>query len=224
MRPTRPPPEVSSFFGGPAAFRYHAPYVKRSSQMSSKASQTASLWGNLAGRYDQLQAEPNGQPKKRKLLALDGGGIRGILTLEILHSMEKLLAEATGEGDAFRLGDYFDYIAGTSTGAIIAAGLARGMKVGELLDFYQKAGPLMFDKAAIWKRLQSFYNPSRWPSSCRKPSARTPPSSRSICIACCWWSPATPPPTRPGRSAATRAPNTTTPRAATATSSCRSGS
>lgn len=109
----------------------------------------SSLWGPLAKRY--------GQERPRKLLALDGGGIRGILTLEILHSMEKLLAKATGQGDHFRLGEYFDYIAGTSTGAIIAAGLARGMSVGELLDFYQKAGPLMFDKAALWKRVQSFY-------------------------------------------------------------------
>ncbi len=31
------------------------------------------------------------------------------------------------------------------------------MSTGELLDFYQKAGPLMFDKTVIWKRLQSFY-------------------------------------------------------------------
>jgi predicted acylesterase/phospholipase RssA len=109
----------------------------------------SSLWGPLAKRY--------GHEQPRKLLALDGGGIRGILTLEILHSMEKLLAEATGQGEDFRLGEYFDYIAGTSTGAIIAAGLARGMSVQELLDFYQKAGPLMFDKAVLWKRVQSFY-------------------------------------------------------------------
>ncbi len=121
--------------------------------MTSKTSNAPSLWGPLDGRYGQ----PAVPPTPRKLLALDGGGIRGILTLEILHSMEKLLAKATGKGDAFRLGDYFDYIAGTSTGAIIAAGLARGMSTGELLDFYQKAGPLMFDKAVLWKRLQSFY-------------------------------------------------------------------
>ena len=34
------------------------------------------------------------------------------------------------------LGDYFDYIAGTSTGAVVAAGLARGLRVGQLLDLY----------------------------------------------------------------------------------------
>ena len=37
----------------------------------------------------------------------------------------------------FRLADYFDYIAGTSTGGIIAAGLSIGMSVSEILDFYR---------------------------------------------------------------------------------------
>lgn len=118
--------------------------------MSSPDSPRAtSPWGSLADRY--------ATEKKRKLLALDGGGIRGILTLEILARMEKLLAEATGRGADFRLGDYFDYIGGTSTGAIIAAGLVRGMTVGELLAFYQDAGPLMFDKTFLWRRVRSFY-------------------------------------------------------------------
>ena len=36
------------------------------------------------------------------------------------------------------MSDFFDYIGGTSTGAIIAAGLSRGMSVGELLQFYEQ--------------------------------------------------------------------------------------
>ena len=78
------------------------------------------LWGPLAARY--AAAGP------RKMLALDGGGIRGVLTLSILKSIEAQLKQP--------LWKYFDYIAGTSTGAIIAAGLARGMSVDELIDFY----------------------------------------------------------------------------------------
>ena len=46
---------------------------------------------------------------------------------------------------------------GTSTGAIIAAGLARGMSAKELLDFYQKTGPAMFDKQFVLKRWQALY-------------------------------------------------------------------
>src|SRR5687767_3139610 len=106
-------------------------------------------WGHLAARY--------GNEQPRKMLALDGGGIRGILTLEILAEIERQLRAARGAGDSFRLCDYFDYIGGTSTGAIIAAGLARGMSTSELLDFYREAGPQMFDKAMVLARLKNLY-------------------------------------------------------------------
>src|SRR5580704_15425797 len=61
-------------------------------------------------------------PGPKKLLALDGGGIRGVITLEVLDRLESMLAEQLCAGEDFVLGDYFDYIAGTSTGAVIAAG------------------------------------------------------------------------------------------------------
>jgi len=108
-----------------------------------------SLWGPLEGRFDT--------ERPRRLLALDGGGIRGVLTLEIVRELERQLREATGAGPGFRLGDWFDYIAGTSTGAIIAAGLARGMSADELLDFYVSTGPQMFEKRFLLNRLKSFY-------------------------------------------------------------------
>ncbi|MEO7961709.1 MAG: patatin-like phospholipase family protein, partial [Ginsengibacter sp.] len=54
-------------------------------------------------------------------------------------------------------GDYFDYIGGTSTGAIIAAGLSIGMSVQELLDFYVHKGKDMFDKNFILKRWKALY-------------------------------------------------------------------
>jgi predicted acylesterase/phospholipase RssA len=110
-----------------------------------------SVWKKLAPRYEGKENQ------KHKILALDGGGIRGILTLEVLARMEEMLAEATGGGPAFRLCHFFDYVGGTSTGAIIAAGLARGMSAKELLDFYQKTGPAMFDKQFILKRWKALY-------------------------------------------------------------------
>jgi len=108
-----------------------------------------SLWGPLENRYKTK--------RPRKLLALDGGGIRGVLTLQVLIRMEELLREHSGQGDNFRLCNFFDYIGGTSTGAIIAAGLARGMSAQELADFYMKAGPAMFDKSFILFRLRHLY-------------------------------------------------------------------
>ncbi len=108
-------------------------------------------WGTLESRYLQKQ-------EKRKLLALDGGGIRGLITLEILLELENKLKAKLQRGDDFRLGDYFDYIAGTSTGAIIAAGLSLGMSVQMLIDFYLEKGEAMFDKAFLANMGRNFYN------------------------------------------------------------------
>lgn len=117
--------------------------------MAYKAPREA--WGPLADRYYEKD-----QP--RKVLSLDGGGIRGVLTLEILLELETQLKAAFQKDDSFRLSDFFDYIGGTSTGAIIAAGLARGMSVSELLQFYVDKGKAMFDKAFLLKRVKYFYN------------------------------------------------------------------
>lgn len=108
-----------------------------------------SLWGPLEERYATR--------RPRKLLALDGGGIRGVLTLQVLIRMEEMLREHSGQGENFRLCNFFDYIGGTSTGAIIAAGLARGMSAQQLSDFYMKTGPAMFDKSFILFRLRHLY-------------------------------------------------------------------
>ena len=63
-----------------------------------------------------------------KLLACDGGGIRGIISVEILARIEAELRAASGKSDLV-LADYFDYVSGTSTGAIIATLVARGLSV-----------------------------------------------------------------------------------------------
>jgi hypothetical protein len=83
------------------------------------------------------------------MLALDGGGIRGVLTLSILKEIERQVGKP--------LGEYFDYIAGTSTGAIIATGLATGMTVDQLVAFYRSAGPEMFQRTRFLARLNSLY-------------------------------------------------------------------
>jgi len=89
-----------------------------------------------------------------KLLALDGGGIRGIITIELLGRIESLLQHALGGDDTFVLSDYFDYIAGTSTGAIIATCLSLGKRVDWIRNFYLTSGKEMFDPAFL---LQQYY-------------------------------------------------------------------
>jgi uncharacterized protein len=96
------------------------------------------------------------KPGPKKLLAIDGGGIRGVLSLEVLQRVENLLKQQSGRAD-FRLADYFDYIAGTSTGGIVAAGLSIGMSVNEIMQFYEQAGAQMFVKTNLLQRLRSQY-------------------------------------------------------------------
>lgn len=96
-------------------------------------------------------------PGPKKLLALDGGGIRGIMTVEILAGIEKLLRKELGKGEKFVLADFFDFFAGTSTGAIIATCLSRGMSTDEIREFYVGSGREMFDKAFLLRRFQYKY-------------------------------------------------------------------
>src|SRR5271166_6758191 len=106
------------------------------------------------GYRDRLRAEG-----PRKLLALDAGGIRGVLTVEILAAIEEILRAKLGK-DAV-LADYFDYIAGTSTGAVIAAGLSRGMPVSEIRAVYHQHGKEMFDRAFILDRYRFKFDSTR---------------------------------------------------------------
>lgn len=95
----------------------------------------------------------------KRILALDGGGLRGIVTLSFLGEIETILRERHGGTESFRLSDYFDLIAGTSTGSIIAAALARGMTVAEITKKYLDLGQRVFQKS--WFRqgfVRAFYD------------------------------------------------------------------
>ena len=83
----------------------------------------------------------------KRILALDGGGIRGILSLQFLKAIETLVRRRLGP-DAL-LCDYFDLIGGTSTGSIIAAGLACGMTVDALRALYSDIGARVFQTQGL---------------------------------------------------------------------------
>ncbi len=89
---------------------------------------------------------PDTGPKR--ILSLDGGGVKGILTLGFLKPLEDELRRRAGGRSDFRLSDYYDLIGGTSTGAIIASGLALGLTVDELIALYMRLGPEVFGRTA----------------------------------------------------------------------------
>ncbi len=88
--------------------------------------------------------------KPFRILSLDGGGIRGVISARILQEVERQVWELKQQ----RLDEYFDLIAGTSTGSILAAGIALKKPTSDLLDLYQQWGMKIFP-------YQGFFSPKR---------------------------------------------------------------
>jgi hypothetical protein len=78
-----------------------------------------------------------------RILAIDGGGIKGVFPAAFLSSIEETLGGAP-------VSSFFDLIAGTSTGGIIALGLGLGLRASEVLQFYERYGPGIFPRRSPW--------------------------------------------------------------------------
>ncbi len=74
-----------------------------------------------------------------QILTLDGGGIKGIFSAAVLAHFEEDLG--------INIVDHFDLIVGTSTGGIIALGLAIGMKPLDIVEFYINNGKRIFGES-----------------------------------------------------------------------------
>jgi len=81
---------------------------------------------------------PSSDGKIFRILSLDGGGIRGVFPAALLARLEEYLDHP--------IGNYFDLIAGTSTGGIIAIGLGLGIPARDILKLYVEEGPTIFDQ------------------------------------------------------------------------------
>ena len=100
--------------------------------------------------------------KFTRILSIDGGGIRGIIPGQVLVSLEQKLKKQTGNQDA-SIADYFDLIAGTSTGGILAC-IYLCPKEGEparprfsakdAVNLYLERGDEIFD-VSLWQRIRS---------------------------------------------------------------------
>ncbi len=82
----------------------------------------------------------------RRVLSIDGGGIKGVFPAAFLAEIERDLDHP--------IGSYFDLIVGTSTGGILAIGLALGLRASDLLRFYEEHGPKVFagNRTVRWFR------------------------------------------------------------------------
>ena len=121
-----------------------------------------------------------------RILSLDGGGIRGIFSAAILADLESTYLG----GDS--VAEYFDLITGTSTGGILALGLAAGMTAGELLDLYITRGREIFppERRALRKIRQYFFTPTDgrpWTEFWRKFSGLLNYATRKCAFASLHW-------------------------------------
>lgn len=108
------------------------------------------------------------RPGPKKILALDGGGIRGTATVEVLARIEAGMRALRGGDSNLVLADEFDLIAGTSTGAIIASCLALGMTVAKIREFYAESGREMFDKNSLLARWRAKYDDDKLTAKLRE--------------------------------------------------------
>jgi len=88
----------------------------------------------------------NGQTKYR-ILSLDGGGLRGVLSARILKKVEEIL-----ETKGHKLHTYFDLVAGTSTGSILAGAIACQKSAEEIINLYKNEGKNIFPDSVRWRR------------------------------------------------------------------------
>jgi len=89
-----------------------------------------------------------------KILSIDGGGIRGIYPAHVLQCIEERLR--------INLFDTFDMIAGTSTGSIVAAGVATGVPAADIVSMYREHGSRIFQKKQfLWpgRKLKNMFQP-----------------------------------------------------------------
>lgn len=100
--------------------------------------------------------------KLTRILSIDGGGIRGILPGQVLVELERILQLNTQDPNA-RIADYFDLVAGTSTGGILTClylcpenpqSLRPRFTAKQAVDLYLERGDEIFN-VSIWKRIQS---------------------------------------------------------------------
>ena len=97
---------------------------------------------------------------RRRILSIQGGGVNGLFAAKFLAEIEK---DLDARGQYARSGRYFDLISGTSTGGLIALGLALEVPAAKIVDLYQEKSRVIFPgrrRNWAWKASR---RPFRWP-------------------------------------------------------------
>lgn len=102
--------------------------------------------------YQASEDTLTNKTKYYRILALDGGGIRGLITAVWLHRLEKELEKKVGKKVHIR--DFFDLIAGTSTGSILACAISLGTPTEELIKIYKNRGKEIFTHSKVSRFLK----------------------------------------------------------------------
>lgn len=80
---------------------------------------------------------------RKKILSLDGGGVRGMITIAFLQKIEQVLRQESGKKDLV-LKDYFDLVGGTSVGSLLATMIALGLDTKEIHAKFKAWAPEIF--------------------------------------------------------------------------------
>jgi predicted acylesterase/phospholipase RssA len=117
---------------------------------------------------DRRTPQPWPQDRRFRILSIDGGGIKGLFPATVLGELERRYLGGVS------IAGYFDLVAGTSTGGILALGLGAGLTGSQLAGLYLRRGSEIFPEASNiacgrlrlwWKRNRNFllYNYERAP-------------------------------------------------------------
>lgn len=136
---------------------YHGLYLERLLPSAAPVSSAPEPEGYAMATFTESTAPTPGANEGRhrfQVLALDGGGVRGLFSAAILARLEEDLHT--------RLLDHFDLVVGTSTGGLIAVGLGAGLSPRDIVNLYTEMGTTVFPwrpVGSVRRLLRSKYSP-----------------------------------------------------------------